>query len=187
MIKIVLDTGVLISNIGGFRSTDISRDKIAKVAIDFLMNNPTKYGLYYSERTKGELINFFERNGGSDLSANNELKKYTMLHSHIFNESLDQISIVWENIASKWGDNSEYELGESLEMKLPDKVNKLNRNDRGIIGDAIMNSCNAILHENPKDFRKLEEISKENGILMLNLLELSSESVISILEKLKPE
>ena len=177
MVKIVLDTGVLISNIGGFRSDDIVRDNTAKAILDFLKTNSAKFALYFSERTKFELLGYFEKNGEIEI-AMDELMHYSMLPSHSINETWDEINLTWGNLESKWGDNDEFNLGESLATALPDKSKKRNNNDRGIVGDAIMNSCHVILHENPRDFIKLEKICSVKGILIVNLLNSEPESII---------
>lgn len=179
MIKVVIDTGVLMSNIGGYRATDIEREYVAKGVLNFLTSNSSKFALYYSERTQEELI----RNTSREIALI-ELNKYEMLPSHILDQTWGETGQMWQNIATIYGDERESDLAGLLRDKLPDKRTKSNRNDRGITGDAIMNYCDVILTENPKDFNKLQEECEENGILLINLIKQTSDSVISKLQEL---
>lgn len=164
MVKVLLDTSVLLSNALGFRVTDPEREKKAMCLLNYLSTHVNNFELVYSERTKRELIKYLNENRAED-----ELKKYKMLPSYTLSQNYEETEEIWNNIDSKWGDEKELDLGVSLENTLPDK-NKLNRNDRGIFGDAILNSCEVVIHENPKDFNKLRTLADEYGITLINLL-----------------
>jgi len=172
MIKIVIDTSVWMSYCGKFRESDSNRIVKAKELINFLDRNTDKIVTCYSERTKRELLKY---------SSESVLGKYYLLPSHILNQNWEETEENWNNIETKWGDEKEVELGNNISKKLPDKKNKLNRNDRGIIGDAIQEGCQILIHENPKDFNRFLDFSE--NLIIFDLLSISVEDIIDTISQ----
>ena len=172
--KILLDTSVWISYFG--QRKEKSRISVAESLFRYFDENEKIVEICYSERTLNEL----ESNDYRDV-----LKRYSLVVSHILDLNWEEIDLKWENIHTKWGDSSEVELGDDLKKELPDNKHKSQKADRGIYGDAILEECNMIIHENPKDFNKLQEDASKRGIEIINLLDQNESSIIELLEQFK--
>jgi hypothetical protein len=175
LIRILIDTGVWISYLGQRKIDTNNRVKKARKVINYLKNNSEKYSICYSERTINELYN---------NSGQNVLDNYTLVNSHIFNENWEECHLIWNNINSIWGDKTESNIGNTLKSILPDKTKKNNRNDRGIYGDAIIENCKIIIHENPKDFTKFTSDAEKRKIILIDLFSYSVKHAIKIIESL---
>ena len=169
MIKVLLDTSVWIRYLR-IRSTDEdgTRHKKANELFNYLLTNHDKYIICYSERSRNELNN------------DKILAGFSMIGSHCFNLPIEEIDLVWDNIQTKWGDESEVEYGDKLEELLPYKKNN---NDRGIFGDAVYENCQIIIHED-KDFLQFIDESKYQNIVLINLLKITAQDCIDQLEQL---
>lgn len=174
MINVLLDSSVFVSSFGNRSKDEAWRIERAICVIKFLKENSESYQICYSERTKNELVN------DPNFSC---LSQFKLLPSHWLNATWEKIDLTWKNIGSKWDDSSEIELGKQLEEKLPDKAKKDNLNDRGIYGDAVFNSCDVVIHENPRDFNKLRYDSDERHIHLINLIKIDCKAAIEILQK----
>jgi len=170
MIKILLDTSVWMSYLGRCREKSSHRIEKAKNILDLLNANTDKIMICYSERTKRELSNY---------SSESVLETYYLLPSHILNQNWEETEENYDNIGTKHGDEEEYELGKRIEDILPDKKKKLNRNDRGIVGDAIHEGCQIIIHENPKDFDRFANFS--DNLIIIDLISNSVEEATDII------
>ncbi len=172
MIKTLLDTSVWISVFG--TREDSIRKKIARTIFDFLVSNPEKFFICYSERTTIELTTPIM-----------ELSKYKMIPYHSINEAWQEIEGTWDNWETKFGDEKEVLNGKIFSEILPDLKTKSNKRDRGIYADAVYAGCKLLLHENPKDFNKLAKGAQQRDLQIVNLLEIRETEPKKILEVFK--
>lgn len=173
MIKVVLDTSVFISSFPGRRASEPGRTQKAQCVISYLEENNT-FLICYSERTERELehdSHFYK------------LGNYTRLNSHLLNQKIDETEETWDNIATVWNDQSEVDYGDELLEALTDKPAKTNKNDRGIYGDAMLEHCRFLIHENPRDFDRFQKQAEKDSIIMINLLKHSCTDVIQMLKQ----
>ncbi len=173
IVKVLLDTSVFISSFSGTRVNDSERTIKAQCIIKYLEENKC-FQICYSERTQRELK--WDKNI-------HKLNKYELLNSHVLNQTYDNTEEKWNNIATIWNDLSEIQLGDDIEKVLPDKPSKSNKNDRGIYADALYEGCKFIIHENPKDFNKLNNYISSKNIVLIDLMKHTCLEVIEILEK----
>lgn len=174
MIRVLLDTSVWISYLRiRENDTDGKRHKKANELFNYLQFHKKLFEICYSEWTRNELNN------------DEVLVGFTMLGSHCFNLPINEIDLVWNNINTKWGDESEVEYGGKLEELLPNTKKKNNKKDRGIFGDSVYEDCNVIIHED-KDFDRFKNEALLNGILSINLLDVDlSEAIYNLKERKK--
>ncbi len=149
--RILLDTGVWISFFG---RTDPKLTKRTELAREVIRHCQSKgYQLFYCPQVELELSR--GTNGADNIAQMKIIAE--AVDGHTGNETWDQIdAVTWDTWGTKWGDTEEHELGETLEAQLPDKSKKSNKNDRSIVVTAKHENIKIILHENPKDFDKLD-------------------------------
>lgn len=175
MKKVVLDTGPWISALGVRGPSDQSRQEKAKKVLALLTARPTEFTVYYSQRSELELPNHMD----ATLVFNN----YQRLPYHSLDETWGEVEGTWENWGSMWDDVGEEALGATAKMKLPDKPKKSNQRDRGICGDAILEKCQFLLHENPRDMNRLVAVAATRGLVIIDLFAHTREEIEAMLSK----
>ncbi len=175
MIKVLFDTSFWISYFRPRRDDEleIKRNSTANELLDYFLKNRKKYEICYSERTKNEL------KSDQDKS---KLEQFLMVGSHTLNLNWEEIDLKWNNISTKWGDSSEVVMGNNLQTILPDNKKKDNVKDRGIYGDAILEDCKVLIHED-KDFNKFTDDTMKREILLINLNHCTVKDAIKSIDK----
>ncbi len=164
--RLLLDTGVWISYFGTRQRSEQERIDTARKIIDYCLKENFK--LFYSPYVENEL------NLGNSLNRSKNIevmrKIADKLPAHTGNDTWDQIDVTYEDWGSKWNNVEEVKLGNKLQEQLPDKKNKSNRIDRNTVVTAINQKIDIILHENPRDFDKIDV----KGIFIVDLLSIES-------------
>lgn len=169
--KAFLDTGVIISYVD---RKDIQRRKKAREIVDFLVD--FNVVLLYSERTEIEL-KLDERPKRTKL-----LKKMDKAAFYIGNENWETIDGHWENIKSRFDvAKNEQNVHNQIEKWL---TKRRDLRDRGILLDAAFNECDFFLHENPRDYGKIDaNFWREFNIVELDLINKSIEDLIRLINE----
>ncbi len=168
--KAILDTGVWISYFG--REENVQRTKMARNLFKILSDS--SFEILFSQRTENEL------NQKPSLERQTFLKNFNRATYNKGDETWNQIQGTWENIGSLW-ESSEVETTTAIKIKNWLKREK-DIEDRGILLDAVFNGCKFFIHENPKDFNKINlDFWEEFDIQNINLLEIEFEELEKLL------
>jgi len=164
--KILIETSVWVSYFGDRNIENNCRIKTAREVISFCLKE--EHELLYCHYVLRELQNYEGSKRKKDIE---ELKNIAKeLPSNIGAEPCNKIEVPWDKIGSVWNNNEENKQEKRIEASLPDKNNKSNKNDRKILLTAHQQGVNILLHENPKDFKKI----KLDNIQIINLLEVKT-------------
>jgi hypothetical protein len=164
--RLLLDTGVWISYFGNRKQSEQKRIDTARNIINYCLREKIK--LFYCPYVENELNLGHNLNKAKNIE---EMKKIAdKLPAHIGNDTWDQIDVKFEDWGSKWNNDEEVKLGNELQKQLPNKKNKSNRVDRNMVVTAVNQKINIILHENPKDYNKIDV----KGIFFVDLLNIQS-------------
>jgi hypothetical protein len=175
MKKVVLDSGPWISALGVRPASEAARQQKAKELLAFLNAQPAEFTVYYSQRSEIELP--------KHMDASLVFNRYQRLPYHTLDECWEQIEGTWDNVGTKWDDATEEEFGKETNKGLSDKRKERNKRDHGIYGDAIFEKCQFLLHENPKDFKRLVTDAAKHGLIVIDLWAHSALEIKAILTK----
>lgn len=165
--RILLDTSVWISYFGDRPENCKARIELSRNIITYCLAQ--KMQLFYCSYVEFELNQANQKNRPENIEKMKLIAEN--IPAHTGNDTLDQIvDVTWENWGSLWNIEEEETFGDELQKQLPDKKNKSNRRDRNIIVTAKYENIDAILHENPKDFKKI----KTDSMTIIDLTKLDS-------------
>lgn len=169
MKKILIDTGVWMSYFGQRRADEYKKVEKAKELFNHLDASKSNYNVWYSERNWQEL---------ECADSRRALAKYSMLPSHILSQKFEKTPEIIDNIGTKMGNHKELDLEmEILEILPGEKQYR----DRLIYADAILENCDFLIHEDPKDFNLLTEHAKKYGLVLIDQYSNDISGIINIL------
>ena len=160
--KVLFDTSVLFSALVRKNDKNLIRFKIANKVIERC--NILNYTKCISERTMREFEFGWDNKNLSENIIEKEksfLKEYEVQYYHSGDETFDKIDGNFDNNGSLFNNEEENKIAEELNNKLPGEINQ---HDRGILLDAIQNSCQYVINENWNDFNKMSKIAKLHNV-----------------------
>lgn len=179
MLRVFIDTSVWVSYFGDRdNKINLVRIKLAQEIIKHCVDN--SYDLLYDPYVLSELRNYSCANRVYNIEKMKEIAK--PLPYYIGNDTWGKSDAIWGNTGSRCGDTDELKKANKLDLELPDRKHKLNRNDRKIMLTCLMENADILLHENPHDFNKISQ----NAILKIDLLNIKTlNEFIRIVDSLK--
>jgi hypothetical protein len=166
-VKAVFDTSVIISLID--RTGDLGRMSLAKKVYDLLINKGVE--VVYNQTIKIELMKKTSPWRIHFLENHNKIKYYPG------NKTTDKIEETWYDYSFEWNYDDPV-----IQNRIQEYLNSNKQiRDSDILLDAISNGCKFFIHENPKDYNRVQGLWEKYDIINLDLCQLKYAEVEAII------